>query len=272
MSETLTMDSAEPVWKGTRWPNYLAQGWFLFYRDFQWVYSLTYFGYIWSIIRPLAAALPLIFIGNEFQLGSGKGDVPYFLYAFTGFVLWSVFWDSLTQPSNMLYRSRTVLRRMPLDGRAILVASLFNVLYHLAVNSIVALGAVLVLGVPLSWNILLLIFTVPLLALGGLAIGLPFASVGIIYQDIRYGIGFLGTILLWSAPILHEIPPQGKLHVINTWNPLTYLIDLPRSLIFGLPYEQLGPFAAAAAIVLVAFFLGYRFYLKKLPIGFDYVV
>jgi len=255
-----------------RWSVVLSQGWFLFYRDFQWVYSLTFLGYFWSVVRPLASALPLVFIGNEFQIGSGKGPVPYFVWAFTGFVLWNVFWDCVVQPTNLLYRSRTILRRMPLDGRAIMIASVISVLFHLLINVCVMAIAVLIAGVPVSSKVFLLLGTVPFLGLAGLSFGLPFASIGVLYQDIRYGIGFLGNVLLWSAPILHEMPESGKLHFINLWNPLTYLIDMSRYLTYGLAYPLQREFWLACSVALGAFYLGYRFYLKKLPMGFDYVV
>lgn len=272
MSDTVASLPASASLARNQWGRVAHQGWFLFYRDFQWVYSLTFLGYFWSIIRPLASAIPLVFIGNQFQLGSDKGPVPYVIWAFTGFVLWNVFWDCVVQPSNMLYRSRSVLRRMPLDGRAVLVASLIQVLFHLVVNMAVMAIAILIFRVPLSWSLVLLLGTIPILSFAGLALGLPFASVGVIYQDIRYGIGFLGQVLLWSAPILHEMPPSGLLYQVNRWNPLTYLIDASRYAAFGLPYDMATEVCLASVVALSAFYLGYRFYLKKLPMGFDYVV
>jgi lipopolysaccharide transport system permease protein len=250
----------------------VPQGWYIFYRDFQFRYGLTLLGYFWSVVRPIASALPLIFVGRQFNLGAGVEGIPYSMYALTGIIFWNLFWDAFTMPMFLMHRTRTVLRRIPLSPYSLVWAALFSALVNLGVNLIILLLAAFVMGTHVSWFAGLALLSLPLLLIAGLGLGLPMVSITAVYHDMRYGVGFLGQLFLWSAPIVHSIPPSGLLRTINLYNPLTYLIDAPRSWLFGLETETLPLFVLSACFSIVLFLIGCWYYRGTIRTTYDYVV
>lgn len=254
------------------WKVIVPQGWYVFYRDFQFRYGLTLLGYFWSIVRPIASSLPLIFVGQQFNLGSDLGPLPYPIYALTGIILWNVFWDAFTMPMFLMHRTRTVLRRVPLHPDALLWGTLVSVAINLVVNLFILAIAAVVFKTGFAWTSPIAMMLIFFLAFAGLAVGLPVASITAVYHDMRYGVGFLGQLFLWSAPIVHTIPPTGTLHWINKMNPLTYLINAPRDLFFTGAIAQQSAFIESATLTLVLFFVGRWFYRSTIRMSYDYVV
>lgn len=250
----------------------LIQGWFVFYRDFQYRYSLTFFGYIWSVVRPLAAALPLIFIGRQFDFGSSLPGVPYEVYALTGMLFWNVFWDAVVTPMTMMHRSRSVIRRLPIRPSALVFSSLATILLNFVIGVIILSIVAVIFRVSFAPSMVFAFLAVPLVVGAGLTIGLPFASIGMVYHDLRYGIGFLGQLLIWSAPVIHAVPEQGRLRQINLWNPLTYLIDVPRGWLFGVQAQSLSNFFEASLFISAVFLAAAWFYRRTIKLGWDYVL
>jgi lipopolysaccharide transport system permease protein len=250
----------------------VPQGWYIFYRDFQFRYGLTLLGYFWSVVRPIASALPLIFVGRQFNLGAGIEGIPYSIYALTGIIFWNLFWDAFTMPMFLMHRTRTVLKRIPLSPSALVWATIFSALVNLGVNLIILLIAAFFMGAHVSWFASMALLSLPVLLIAGLGLGLPLVSITAVYHDMRYGVGFLGQLFLWSAPIVHSIPSDGLLRTINTYNPLTYLISAPRSWFFGLETQNVEFFWLAASFSLVLFLVGSWYYRGTIRTTYDYVV
>ena len=56
----------------------------------------------------------------------------------------------------------------------------------------------------------------------------PTSSTGTSTSCFATGLPLLSPVLLWTAPIIYAAPEEGVLAVVNRWNPLTYLINIPR--------------------------------------------
>lgn len=251
---------------------YVTQGWYLFLRDFQYRYKLTYLGYSWSVIRPIAATLPLVFIGKHFNFGSDDGHLPYEIYALTGIILWSLFWDSVTLPMTIFHRSRRILKKLAVSEISFAIAAIIMVLFNFAISLVLLFVVLLIFRVSVAPTLILTLLASPILVIGGLALGLPFTSVASIYHDLRYGVGFLGQFLLWCAPIVHELPEHGKLRIINLMNPLTYLIELMRNWIFFVKPLYPNYSLLSAVLVILAFGMGFKFYRRTIRLSYDYVL
>ena len=238
----------------------LRVGRLLFLRDFRARYRQAFLKYIWAVARPLMAVVPLILVGNAFGFGGDMSASEYVLFALSGFLMWQVFWDAVVAPQWLGRRLRRTFVDGPLRPEAVVTAGaglvLFNAMFYVAlfVAAYVMTRATPPLTLPLG------VLALPVIVIGGLTIGAFFVPLTFVYLDFRFGLPMLAPALLWTAPILYAAPETGMLAVVNRWNPLTYLINIPRRwLVSGTTDNDLlfllcASVFAVLAVVMLSFF------------------
>ena len=246
-------------------------GWLLFLRDFRMRYRQTYFGYLWALVRVLAPGIPLVMVGSQFGMGGERPVSSYAVFALSGLVLWQIFWDSVTMPQWVTRRLRRLLSEARFSYQAILVAATSYVLFNGSLYLLLIVGTMLISRTPLPSTAVLGLLAIPGIILSGLAIGMLFVPFTFVYLDFRYGLPMVSPVLLWTAPIFYESPDSGFLHVLNTWNPLTYLVAIPRSwLTEGFVGNDIG-FVLSLIVFGLIFVPAHRFYNRAIPIGVERV-
>ena len=151
-----------PRLRATR--NLFHLGFLLFLRDFQYRFKLAYFGYVWACLRPLLVGLPIILVGNQFNLGADdRLGISYPLFAFAGLILWQVFWDALFYPQWVMRRSRKLITRVRFPYKLVLVAGCFYVLFNLVFYTALLGAALVIFGAKPGPQIFLGLLSLPLL-------------------------------------------------------------------------------------------------------------
>ena len=242
-------------------------GGLLVLRDFRFRYRQAYLGYLWAVARPLTAVLPLILVGHTFGLGGDLALAEYALFALSGFLLWQVFWDAVISPQWIARRLRRVFKEAPLRPETIVAAGgglvLFNTFFYVA---IFVVASVLARTLPPP-TLGLAILAYPVIVAAGLTIGGFFVPLTFVYLDFRFGLPLMSPLLLWTAPIIYAQREAGFLAIVNRWNPLTYLINIPRQwLVRGMVGDDfLFLFWAVAAGALLLASL--KFLRRALPVA-----
>lgn len=243
----------------------LRLGWLLFLRDFRYRYRQTYLGYVWAVSRLLFGGLPLILVGSHFGLGAGRTPVTYAVYALTGYILWQILWDSLNYPQWFGRRLRKTVADTAFPREALLVGAACYVLFNTSVYLPLLAVAFVAFQVPPPPTVVLGLLAVPVIVLAGLTIGAVIVPLTFVYLDFRYGLPFLSSVLLWTAPILYAPPERGVLRVVSTWNPLTYLIDVPRHWIVSGFRAGDVTFLLSTVVCAGLFVASLRFYRRMMP-------
>ncbi len=247
-------------------------GYYLFLKDFRYRYRQTFFGYFWAVLKPLLIGVPLILIGRQFDLGSDSKDVPYEIYSFAGIILFQIFWEIVMFPQWIMRRSRQFFKNVRVPYESVIFAglcySIFNTLIYIAVLAVIFL--VCSVHIPISAAVAVLL--IPVILLCGLSIGIFFAPVTLIYLDIRYALPLISTLMLWSVPLVYKSPASGILYHINRFNPLTYLLTVPRELIFGHTDTSLLFFAGSICFFLAFLYIGLKFYFRAMPFAVDQIL
>lgn len=247
----------------------LRLGQLLVLRDFRFRYRQAFLGYVWAVARPLLAVLPLILVGSAFGLGGDMSTAEYALFALSGFLLWQVFWDAVISPQWIARRLRRVFTEGPLRPEAVIAAGAGNVAFNTMFYVALFIAAYVMTGTvpPLTLPLGLLAF--PVIVLGGLTIGALVVPLTFVYLDFRFGLPLLSPALLWTAPIIYAAPEDGLLAVVNRWNPLTYLINVPRQwLVLGSTDDDPWFLVCAAALAVLAL-LTLRFFRRAMPIAVE---
>ena len=242
-------------------------GWLLFLRDFRYRYRQAFLGYLWAVARPLMGVLPLILVGSAFGLGGDMGTADYALFALSGFLMWQVFWDAVIAPQWIARRLRRTFVDGPLRPESVIAAGAGLVLFNTMFYAVIFIGAHAITRTvpPPTFPLGLLAF--PVILLGGLTFGAFFVPLTFVYLDFRFGLPMVGPFLLWTAPIIYAAPEEGVLAVVNRWNPLTYLINVPRGwLVLGTADED-PLFLVCAAIVVGLSVVVLRFFRRAMPMA-----
>jgi lipopolysaccharide transport system permease protein len=206
---------------------------FLTLRDIKVRYKQTVFGIAWAIIQPLFTMLLFtLFFGK--LAGMPSDGIPYPLFAFAGLLPWTFFANAVTNGSNSLVSSASLVTkvyfpRMIIPGAAVL-AGLLDLAIAFAV-----LGALLLwYGTPLSYTIVLAPFAVLLLTLLATSVGMWMSALNVKYRDIRYALPFLIQLWMFATPIIYpaSLVPERWRWVLSL-NPLTGIIEGFRAALFG---------------------------------------
>lgn len=252
--------------------NIFTIGWLLFIRDFQYRFSLTYLGYIWAFVRPLIIILPLILVGKQFNFGTSNQNIVYEVYSFVGFILWQIFFDSFFIPQWFIRRVRKIVQKIAFPYESIIFASCFYILFNLFIYLLEMILLFLLFKVHIQPFIILGILSIPLIIIAGLSIGIFISPITFVYLDFRYGIPIISGLLLWITPILYVSPEKGLLHSINKFNPITYLINVPRSWLIGDVNNDVFIFLFCCFIFLGIFILSLKFYYRTMSIAIDWII
>jgi ABC-type polysaccharide/polyol phosphate export permease len=209
--------------------------WVLFSRDFKAQFKQNLLGYLWAALGPLMGVFSFIFMNFVGILNPGPTIVPYPVYAFIGTSLWSFLTSTIALMSNGLNAQSELIMRTNVPKIALAASALASIFYGVLVNLALIILFLLVFRMPFTLSALafpILIF--PLIVLG-VGIGLIVSVLGIIVKDIGRMLNQILVVLMFLTPVIFvsENIKSKLLHRLIMDNPLTYLVELPRSILFG---------------------------------------
>lgn len=248
-------------------------GWLSFFREFQSRYRMAFFGPTWVILKPILAAMPLILVGKQFDFGKNlDSSVPYEIYAFSGFVLFQVFWDSIHYTMWMSRRMRRTIKMMTSNLDSPILAGIYYAGFNFSVYFVILVGAMIYFQAPVHATAWFALLGLPLVVLTGVSIGLILTPLSLIYLDIRQALPFLSQAIIWLTPIFYVKPTEGILATLCQFNPLTYLIGTIRDWIFMGHSEHTAIFLGVSLFVVLMALYAYRYYLKTIRIATENMI
>lgn len=250
-----------------RWYQIASLGRLLFLRDLRFRYRQAFFGYLWAVARVLFTGLPMILVGNQFNLGGERTGLEYALFALTGLILWQIFWDSVIYPQWVSRRLRRTLVEAGFPREALIAAGVGYVVFNGSMYLMLIAAAFLVFQITPPATAVLGLLAIPALIMSGVAIGTVFVPLSLVYLDFRYGLPMLSPVLLWTAPIFYEAPQTGLLAILNRWNPVTYLITSPRSWMVSGPTDADLAFFVCLGFFAMLFLATLRFFRAAMPLS-----
>lgn len=227
---------------------------FLALRDIKIRYKQTLLGIAWVLLQPIITTV--IFTTIFLRLGTDQNlSVPYPLFAFSGFTLWTFINAAISNSSNSLINHSSLITKVYFPRLVIPIASVGATLVDLAFGLISLLIAMLIYGVMPTWSFLLIPFLIiPSLFLA-LGVGIITAALNVKYRDVKYILPFVLQIFFFISPIFYSLsmlPPAS----VPLWklNPVTGIVENFRALLFGLQFDWYS-FGISMGISLAVFFL-----------------
>ena len=225
-------------------------------RDVKLRYRQTLLGVIWVVMQPLlAAAIFAVVFGRVARLSSG--GVPYFLFAFAGFVAWNAFQSTMTRASFSLIHNAQLVSKVYFPRLLLPLSAGVSALVDFAVGFALLLVLLPLYGRHPTWA--MLSAPVWLLLLLALAFGMGFlcAGVAVVYRDVEHALPVLMQFLLYASPVGYAVSAApGALRTILWLNPISGLLDAFRWSTLGGGEVNWSSVVYASGAALVIFLAG----------------
>jgi lipopolysaccharide transport system permease protein len=196
-------------------------------------YRQTALGIIWVILQPLLAASIFAFVfGRVAKLPSD--GVPYFLFAYTGFLAWNIFQGVISRASPCLIQNTQLVTKTFFPRILLPLSVCLSVVLDFLVGMALLFILIPIYGVHLHWSILLLPVWLLLLLVMSLGIGLYAAALVVSYRDVQTALPVLLQLLLYGSPVAYGVAVvPARLRELYMLNPLAGLIEAMRWSLLG---------------------------------------
>jgi lipopolysaccharide transport system permease protein len=206
----------------------------LAWRDVAVRYKQTIIGVVWAVLRPVLTMLIFTIIFARLAKLPSEGSAPYSLMVLSGMLPWTFFSTALSDASNSLIGSASLISKIYFPRLIIPTATIVVAFVDLAV-SFGVLGVMMIWYrfVP-GWQLLLLPIFVALVFLASLGPGLWVTSLNVRYRDFRYVIPFALQLGLYVSPVgFSSSVVPAKWRLLYALNPMVGVIDGFRWCILG---------------------------------------
>jgi lipopolysaccharide transport system permease protein len=219
---------------------------FLIWRDIKVRYKQTALGATWAIIQPFFTMVVFsIFFGHLAKVPSD--GIPYPLFSFAALVPWTFFANGLSQSSNSLVGSGTLITKVYFPRLIIPLASVFSGIVDFVLAFLVLLGMMVYYGLfPTTINVLWLPLFLLLALTTSLGVGLWLSALNVEYRDVRYIVPFITQFWMLATPIAY---PSSLLQ--QPWRTL-YGLNPMVGVVEGFRWALLGTNAAPGPIIAVS--------------------
>lgn len=236
--------------------------WTLFSRDFKAQFKQSLLGYFWTVLTPIFGVFSFVLMNYMGILHPGATPVPYPLYAFVGTSVWGFLMNSIASMGSGLNVHAELIMRTNIPKIALAGSALANIAYGAVINLILIVLFMTLSQVPLTWSSLAFpILSLPLIVLGT-GIGLAVSVVGIVAKDISKMVGQFFTLAMFLTPVFYvadEIPNRILRRLIMA-DPLTYLVEVPRRMLFGQEVAYWPQYLAATVGCFFVLLLGVKIF------------
>lgn len=233
-------------------------------RDITTVYKQTVLGPLWYLIQPLFTSITFTIIFNNLA-GISTGSVPPFLFNLASITIWNYFTSCLTGTSNTFAANAGIFGKVYFPR---IIAPMTVV-----ISNLIRFGIQLFIffvfyayffwkGAPLhlDWTLLLFPFTVILMGVLGLGIGMIISSLVTKYRDFNYLIGFGVQLLMYISAVIYPMSLIAEKIPEYAWlvqyNPLAYVIETTRHMLLGIGEVPVFGMIYTIVVTIVLFIVG----------------
>ena len=205
----------------------------LFKRDFSTIYKQSFIGVLWAVVIPIVSVGTFIVLNQSGVFAIGDIDVPYPIYAVLGMAFWQLFSTGLIASSNSLVAAGSMITKINFSKKSLVIASTGQSIVSFLIQ--LFLIGILFVYYGIKPNIAILLIPITMIPMMLLTLGLGFilSILNGIMRDIGKIIAVLMTFLMFLTPVLYAKPTTGILATVTKYNPLYYLVSVPRELVLN---------------------------------------
>lgn len=203
----------------------------------------NYLGIAWEFLNPLIQVLIYWFVfgygiraRGDVELSTGE-LIPFLPWMITGFILYTLFYQSTIQGSKSIYTRLKMLSKMNFPLSIIPNIVIFSQLYIHFFMIIIAVIIIYVFGYSLDIHFVQIFYFLFSTVIFSYSLALITSTLSTIIRDIHMLLNSSLRLLLYVSPVLWSIEDSGRMSVsikgLLRYNPLYYLIEGYRASFFG---------------------------------------
>lgn len=201
------------------------------WRDVKVKYKQTFLGIAWALFQPLIMTL-LFTLGFGKVITQSSGlQMPYPLFALSGFILWNIFSSGISNAGNSMVTNAAIIKKIYFPRLIVPVSSILVSLIDFLMAFIVFIPVMYYYGGAFHAKALLYIpLAVLLTCMCTFGLGSFLAAVSIKYRDFRYILPFFVQALLFATPVIYPLKISGNrfFDILLQLNPMSAPIELFR--------------------------------------------
>jgi len=235
---------------------------FLMWRDVKVRYKQTALGAAWAVLQPVLTMIVFsVFFGKLAKMPSQ--GVPYPVFAFAALLPWQLFAYALSESSNSLVSSQSLITKVYFPRLVIPLAAVLAGLVDCGITFVVLLALMGFYHIVPTMAIVWLPLFVLLAIVTALAVGLWLSSLNVKYRDVRYTIPFLTQLWLFATPVAYPsslVPEQWR--PLLGLNPMAGVVEGFRWALLGTT-EGPGLLLAVSVTAVVVLLMGGLTYFRQ---------
>lgn len=208
-------------------------------RDFVSFYKQTVLGPLWFFIQPLFTTLTYMIV--FYKLAGMKTDnLPPILFYMSGIVAWNYFSECLTKTSTVFKDNANMFGKVYFPR---LIMPLSIVASNLVRFGVQLLLLLIILGYYISFKgfnphvsmyLVLLPYTILLMAALGLGLGMIISSLTTKYRDLAFLVVFGVQLAMYATPVIYPLTSApARYRWIIEMNPMSSIIETMRFSLLG---------------------------------------
>lgn len=225
--------------------------WVFALKEIRMLYVQTYFGVLWSIIRPVVTLLIFTMIFRFFM--HVPTSSPYYLFAFSGMIAWNFFSQISNTASTAILRGEDIFSKLYFPKVILLLAKIVVAALEFVISLAILLILILATGQKVSATLATLPLFVIYNILCGFAIAIWMSVLSARFHDLTQIMPVIIGIAIWVTPVFYPatVIPQ-QYHVFLYLNPMAGVISGYRYALLGEPFPALPYFVMMAVVTIVA--------------------
>lgn len=231
--------------------------WRFFLRDFNAKYRQSLFGWGWIFLFPLVAVGTFLLLNKSGAIKIENINSPYVIWALLGISLWQIFSGGLSTATTSIVSSGSFVTKINFAREALVISSLGQVIVEFLVRMALLLIIYIIYGLlPSAWIIIFPILILPLVLLT-LGLGFITSLINTVARDTQNFINIMMGFFLFFMPIMYTLPEKSLLYQINQFNPIFFLIAVPREIIISGNFTHINQFLISVLGALIVFLFGW---------------
>jgi lipopolysaccharide transport system permease protein len=235
-------------------------GFRLFLRDFTAKYKQSLLGILWVIILPLFAVGVFVAMNRSGVLTFETTGIPYPVFALFGITLWSLFTGLTSSISGVVGQTDGLVTKINFPRVALVQSPILTSVVDFLIRLILLLVVMLIYRTPPDRSAFFLPLTLFPIFFISIGIGMFLSIIGAVFKDIPNFVNMFLSIAMFLTPVMYPLPSSGILKQINSYNPLYYFVEIPRTIFFQGIFDHRNEFLTFTLISALIFLAGWRFY------------
>jgi len=229
-------------------------------REFHARYRNTQFGFLWTIIQPLAMITIYTLVFAEIMkpsLPDHDSKFAYSIYLCSGVLTWGFFSELLTGAVNIFLHNANLLKKIAFPKLCLPIALIITCLINYAIVMALFMLFLLIIG---HFSIIAAFSAFPVVVIliaFSSGFGILLGTINVFYRDVEKILGIVLQFWFWLTPIVYasKTLPDFVTSILK-WNPMWPVVKAMQTIFLeqSLPDWQTLVYPTVLSVVLV--FLG----------------